>query len=58
MEKFLKNPYKEISLKDIQSLVECSNAKASRMLAHIRIVLNKPKPRVITVQDFYNYYYR
>lgn len=45
------------SIKEIQALIpDISNATASRMMTQLRYALNKPKPQIITMKDFEEYY--
>jgi hypothetical protein len=53
----MKNYNKEVcTAKEVMLLIHVSESKACRMIAYLRDVLNKPKPKVVTVQDFIDYY--
>lgn len=46
-----------LTIKKIQSIVaDISVSKASRQMKLLRDVLNKPKPKVLTVEEYCNYF--
>jgi len=46
-----------ISIKEVQKLFpDMSDATASRKINLLRVVLNKPKPKLITLKDFKDYF--
>jgi hypothetical protein len=44
------------TLKNIQNTIEVGRTKASEMRALLRVVLEKPKPKIITMKEFKEYY--
>lgn len=48
---------KILTIKEIQNIVEgISASKASRQMKLLRDVLNKPKPMILTVDEYCNYF--
>lgn len=45
-----------LTIKEVQAIINVSKSKAAKMIQHLRIVLDKPKPKIVTVEDFLKYY--
>lgn len=45
-----------LTLKDVRIVFSCSSRTAVRRIKELRQALNKPKPAVITIEHFCNYY--
>ena len=44
------------TIKEVQKIVNVSKTQASRMIVILRDVLNKPKPKIVSVREFREYY--
>ena len=46
----------ECSIKEVQKILDKSKSQISRMISVLRDVLDKPKPKIITMDEFCEYY--
>lgn len=46
----------QLSLKDVQVITGCSERTAIRRIALIREMYHKPKPAIVTIEDYCSYY--